>query len=93
MAAWKAFPGMALGSMIEVFSHRSPWCSALGHQPVWKTDQLACGRSGCRQTFPQATAVLLREFTSPEGLALIALEVKHMHVEGQTTSDEPGEWE
>lgn len=85
---WRALPGMALGSMVEVFSHRSPWCAAIGHQPVWKTDQLSCSRHGCRQNFPAATQALLDEFASLDGLLVVSDELKRRHVEGWTTDDD-----
>jgi hypothetical protein len=88
--AWRSLPNAALGVMVEVFSHRSPRCSAVGHQPVWKTDRLVCGRHGCRQSFPASTRAILDEFATLESLTVVARELRR--VEGQTTSDEPGAW-
>jgi predicted NBD/HSP70 family sugar kinase len=93
MATWRSLPGMALGSMVEIWHHRSPWCSALGHQPVWRTDQLACGRHGCRQAFPASTKAILAEFASLEGIVVVADELQRRHVEGWNTDDDTtGSW-
>lgn len=92
MAAWRALPGMALGSMVEVYHHRSPWCQAMGHKPVWRTDQLACGRVGCRQAFPASTKALLAEFDSLDGHMVVADELERRHVEGKNTDDDRGVW-
>lgn len=80
MPVWRSLPSMALGVMVEVYSHRSPWCCALGHQPVWRTDQLACGRPGCRQSFPRATQVLIDEFSTLQGHSVVADELKRRAV-------------
>jgi predicted NBD/HSP70 family sugar kinase len=76
MSTWRALPGMAIGQMVELHRHRSPWCTAVGHQPVWLVDQIACGRKGCRQAFPLATEAILSEFPSLDGHAFVAAELK-----------------
>lgn len=92
MSVWRALPGMAVGTMVELYSHRSPYCALIGHRPKWHAGALSCGRKGCRQAFPAATAALLAEFDTLEGHVMVADELRR-HVEGFTTDDDQtGAW-
>lgn len=73
MSTWRSLPNAALGVMVEVLEHRSPWCAALGHRPVWSGDTVACGIPKCRWTNQAAFVACLE---SPEFNGVLAEELR-----------------